>query len=56
MIACPSCGRDVAETFAFCPHCGAAMTTPVEAEERKLVTVLFADVTGSTRLAETLDA
>ena len=56
MIACQSCGREVAESFAFCPHCGAATTTPVEAEERKLVTVLFADVTGSTHLAETLDA
>jgi class 3 adenylate cyclase len=56
VIACQSCGREVAESFAFCPHCGAATTTPVENEERKLVTVLFADVTGSTHLAETLDA
>lgn len=56
MIACQSCGREVAEGFAFCPYCGAATTTPLETEERKLVTVLFADVTGSTHLAETLDA
>ena len=56
MIACPSCGRDVADSFAYCPHCGAATVTPHEAEERKLVTVLFADVSGSTGLAETLDA
>jgi hypothetical protein len=34
----------MAEGFAFCPHCGAATTTPLEGEERKLVTVLFADV------------
>ena len=46
----------MAEGFAFCPHCGAATTTPLEGEERKLVTVLFADVSGSTHLAETLDA
>lgn len=56
MPACPSCSRDIAEGFAFCPHCGAPTATPAEAEERKLVTVLFADVTGSTHLAETLDA
>ncbi|MGZ8475783.1 MAG: AAA family ATPase, partial [Candidatus Limnocylindria bacterium] len=55
MTACPSCGRDVAETFVFCPYCGAA-SAPGADEERKLVTVLFADVSGSTHLAETLDA
>ena len=55
MTACPSCGRDIADGFAFCPHCGAA-TAPAPDEERKLVTVLFADVSGSTHLAETLDA
>jgi class 3 adenylate cyclase len=56
VIACPSCGRGIAEGFAFCPYCGASTTSPIETEERKLVTVLFADVSGSTRLAETLDA
>ena len=57
VTACPSCSRDVADGFAFCPHCGAALESPAPAgEERKLVTLLFADVTGSTRLAEALDA
>lgn len=57
MIACPSCRRDVAEGFAFCPFCGAALPGVESAsEERKLVTLLFADVTGSTSLAEALDA
>ena len=57
MSACPSCSRDVAEGFAFCPHCGAPLgPEPAAAEERKLVTLLFADMTGSTRLAEELDA
>jgi class 3 adenylate cyclase/tetratricopeptide (TPR) repeat protein len=56
VTACPSCGRDVAEGFAFCPYCGAAVAAASEVEERKLVTVLFADVSGSTHLAETLDA
>jgi class 3 adenylate cyclase len=57
VAACPSCSRDVAEGFAFCPHCGAPLTPDDSSqEERKLVTLLFADVTGSTRLAEELDA
>ena len=57
VTACPSCSRDLAEDFAFCPHCGAALESPAPAgEERKLVTLLFADVTGSTQLAEALDA
>ncbi len=57
MIACPACAREVGEGFAFCPYCGAAIapTAPV-GDERKLVTVLFADVAGSTQLAEALDA
>ncbi len=57
MIACQTCGREVADSFTFCPHCGSALLNAVpEGEERKLVTVLFADVSGSTGLAETLDA
>ncbi|MBA3739574.1 MAG: AAA family ATPase [Chloroflexi bacterium] len=57
MVACPSCSRDAAEGFAFCPHCGAALASEsASREERKLVTLLFADVSGSTRLAEELDA
>ncbi len=57
MAACPSCSRDLADGYAFCPHCGASLVPAASAsEERKLVTLLFADVTGSTRLAEELDA
>jgi class 3 adenylate cyclase/tetratricopeptide (TPR) repeat protein len=53
---CPSCGRDSAEGFAFCPHCGSALeAAPPGAETRKTVTVLFCDVTGSTALGERLD-
>ncbi|MEK6191549.1 MAG: adenylate/guanylate cyclase domain-containing protein [Chloroflexota bacterium] len=57
MATCPSCHREVADGSAFCPHCGAAVeAAPTAGEERKLVTLLFADVTGSTELAEALDA
>ncbi|HXF72859.1 MAG TPA: adenylate/guanylate cyclase domain-containing protein, partial [Actinomycetota bacterium] len=56
MPTCPSCGREVAEGFAFCPHCGAQLgQTAPHAEARKTVTVLFCDVTGSTGLGERLD-
>src|SRR5438094_1754314 len=38
----------------FCPSCGAALADRA-LEERKLVTVLFADITGSTTLGERFD-
>jgi class 3 adenylate cyclase len=47
----------VGEGFSFCPYCGAAIASaPSGGDERKLVTLLFADVAGSTQLAEALDA
>jgi class 3 adenylate cyclase/tetratricopeptide (TPR) repeat protein len=39
----------------FCNACGAALTPSPAREVRKTVTVLFADVTGSTALGEQLD-
>jgi len=54
--ACPSCGAPVEADARFCSNCGATLVPQVAAgEERKLVTVLFADVTGSTTLGEHLD-
>ena len=57
MPACPTCGRELEGDFVFCPYCGAALATaPAPAhEQRKVVTVLFCDVTGSTELGEQLD-
>jgi class 3 adenylate cyclase/tetratricopeptide (TPR) repeat protein len=56
MAACATCGTDLPEGARFCPSCGAAVTeAPRGGRERKLVTVLFADVTGSTTLGERLD-
>ena len=56
MPFCTTCGRESAGDFAFCPHCGAAFAeTAPPREQRKVVTVLFCDVTGSTELGETLD-
>jgi class 3 adenylate cyclase/tetratricopeptide (TPR) repeat protein len=54
---CPACGSPVSPSALFCPTCGTALAPggPAREEERKLVTVLFADVTGSTALGERLD-
>jgi class 3 adenylate cyclase/tetratricopeptide (TPR) repeat protein len=57
MAACGRCGAESPEGARFCASCGAALAAPVEVprEARKLVTVLFTDVAGSTNLAERLD-
>jgi class 3 adenylate cyclase/tetratricopeptide (TPR) repeat protein len=53
---CPGCGAPVPEGARFCPGCGAGLSALLPAQEqRKTVTVLFADVTGSTELGERLD-
>jgi class 3 adenylate cyclase len=56
-VTCPDCGIEVAPGTKFCPECGARQPErPAPSREvRKVVTVLFADVTGSTALGESLD-
>ncbi len=49
------CGYKAAGTFRFCPECG-AQAEPRGREQRKVVTVLFCDVVGSTALGESRDA
>jgi class 3 adenylate cyclase/tetratricopeptide (TPR) repeat protein len=54
--ACLTCGFESEGAFKFCPECGAEPTsTAPSREQRKTVTVLFCDLTGSTALGETLD-
>ncbi|HSF62165.1 MAG TPA: adenylate/guanylate cyclase domain-containing protein [Gaiellaceae bacterium] len=56
MQTCTSCGFENAESAKFCSECGTALTTPTaRREERKVVTVVFADLVGSTARAERLD-
>ena len=56
MPTCSSCGRVSEGDFRFCPHCAAPLQTAApEREQRKIVTVLFCDVTGSTALGESTD-
>ncbi len=51
---CPSCGAPNPSGTQFCLRCGTPLRT-ASAAERRVVTVLFADLAGSTRLATTLD-
>jgi class 3 adenylate cyclase/tetratricopeptide (TPR) repeat protein len=57
--SCPECGEVLAAGLAYCTACGAeleaAPAAPPIAEERKIVTVLFADLVGFTGRAERLD-
>jgi class 3 adenylate cyclase len=54
---CPACGFELATPSKFCPECGAALAeAPAPPrEERKVVTVLFCDLVGSTARAEGAD-
>jgi ribosomal protein L32 len=54
---CPSCGHRNQPGAKFCSECGAALAAarPPSYEERKVVTVLFADLVGFTSRAEQLD-
>src|SRR5881409_1082746 len=57
VLVCASCGHANSEGAKFCEDCGFSFA-PVPAqgkEQRKTVTVLFCDLTGSTALGETLD-
>jgi class 3 adenylate cyclase/tetratricopeptide (TPR) repeat protein len=55
MATCAECGYEAAAPFRFCPECGARADAR-EREQRKVVTVLFCDVVGSTTLGESADA
>jgi class 3 adenylate cyclase/tetratricopeptide (TPR) repeat protein len=47
MAVCRSCGADLTPAARFCASCGASVWTR-SGDERKVVTVLFADLVGST--------
>jgi class 3 adenylate cyclase/tetratricopeptide (TPR) repeat protein len=50
---CPACATPNQDESKFCAECGARLPVSVaDNEQRKTVTILFADVTGSTALGE----
>ena len=55
--ACASCGAELPAGARFCSICGTPVAGPAArpGQERRVVTVLFADVSGSTSLGEQLD-
>src|ERR1051325_4368557 len=55
MLVCAACGQENPDGFRFCGRCAAPLTATHAREERKIVTVLFADLVGFTSRAEQLD-
>jgi class 3 adenylate cyclase len=61
-VSCSACGSEQRASAAFCSACGGSLrpgerqpATEDEREERRVVTILFADLAGSTTLGERLD-
>ena len=54
-MICASCGAENREGASFCDVCGAGLAEASPREQRKLVTILFCDVSGSTAFAESRD-
>jgi class 3 adenylate cyclase len=55
VTVCSQCGGSVPEQARFCPHCAAPTTPDLPTEERKIATILFADLVGSTELGASQD-
>ena len=56
MAFCTNCGASVPRGARYCPSCAHPLAEDRPSEERKLATVLFADLAGSTEFADSEDA
>ena len=54
-MRCPRCSAENPDAAKFCSACGTALQPARPGGERRVVTVLFCDVKGSTALAESMD-
>src|SRR5580765_5463518 len=54
-MSCGVCGSPLPDGAHFCPSCGAVVSQETATSERKIVTVLFADLVDSTGLSQRLD-
>ena len=55
MATCGACGSEAPAAARFCPTCAAPLDETRERSERKLATLIFADLVGSTELAGSQD-
>ena len=57
MITCPACATECPDGSRFCLSCGSSLHTGrALSTQRRVITVLFADLVGFTSLSERLDA
>ena len=54
-VICSGCGRENPEGFHHCGYCGIPLAAPAP-ERRKLATLVFCDLSGSTAMGERVDA
>src|SRR2546428_13041613 len=55
-VTCPKCAAEMPVEFSYCGKCGTRLIPPeAVASATRQVTVLFADISGFTALAERLD-
>jgi class 3 adenylate cyclase len=55
MATCRVCGSDAPDDARFCPSCAAPLDDAPDGSERKLATLIFADLVGSTAMAGSQD-
>src|SRR3954452_5366531 len=54
MVTCPSCGAENPAAARFCMACGASLLPP-SMQERRTVSILFADLVGFTERSDAAD-